>query len=228
MKIMTNKRLMILVCLITGVCVFAIGMTSEPKLAASVSQTQTEMASKAVVSGHNNLKLTPVAQQNAGAEAQPNKQRIPLHVVYGQVFRHIRDLNRQADKDESKGLDGKHFRTLYKRMAKLEDKEAASLDRVAAEANKEMDKLDAEAAHLIKKFREKNPKGSANPNAPRPKPPAELMALSKTRREKLLAARDKLLAELGDEEFRRFEEFLQERIAPEIRQIDLTAPLSNQ
>jgi uncharacterized coiled-coil protein SlyX len=229
MKIMTNKRLMILVCLITGLGVFAIGMTSEPKLAASVSMTKSERASGAVAGGHNNLTPLPTtAQQNAGAEAHPNNQRIPLHVVYGQVFRHIRDLNRQADKDESKGQDGKHFRTLYKRMAKLADKEAASLDRVAAEINREMDKLDAEAARLIKKFREKNPKGSAAPDAPRPKPPAELMALSKTRREKLLAAREKLLAELGDEEFRRFEEFLQERIAPEIRQIDLTAPLSNQ
>lgn len=106
MKIMTNKRLMMLVCLITGVCVFAIGMTSEPKLAASVTPTQNEMASKAVVSGHNNLKPLPTtAQQNGGAEAQPNNQGIPLHVVYGQVFRHIRDLNRQADKEESKGLE---------------------------------------------------------------------------------------------------------------------------
>ncbi len=235
MKIMTNKRLMVLACLITGASVFAIGMTSVPKIDASVSPAQNEQARKAVASSQSVLKppapevqtLTDV-QRGANTESQPTNQRIPLHVVYGQVFRHIRDLNRQADKEELKGLDGKRFRTLYKRMAKLRDEEAAALDRIAAETVKEMDKLDAEAAHLIKKFREKNPKGAADPNARRPMPPAELRALSKTRRGKLLAARDKLLWALGDEQFRRFEEFLQERITPDIKQIDLTTPVSQQ
>jgi uncharacterized coiled-coil protein SlyX len=225
---MTNKRLMMLVCLITGLCVFAIGMTSEPELAASVTQTQNEMASKAVVSGYDNLKPLPTTtQQNAGAEAQPNDQQIPLHVVYGQVFRHIKDLNRQADEEELKGKDGEHFRTLYQRMAKLKDEDAIALDRIAAEAIKEMDKLDAEAAHLIKKFRQMNPKGSAGLGTPRPKPPAGLMTLLKARREKILAARDKLFQALGDEEFGRFEKFLYDQIVPDIQQIDLTAPLSN-
>jgi hypothetical protein len=91
-----------------------------------------------------------------------------------------------------------------------------------------MDKLDAEAAHLIKKFREKNPRGSGTPGAPRPTPPAELMTLSKTRQAKILSARQQLLSALGDTEFRRFEEFLQQRITPNITQIDLTAPLPKQ
>jgi hypothetical protein len=229
MKIMTNKRLMMLVCLITGVCVFAIGMTSGPKHAASVSPTQKETASKSVVGGRNDLKPRPTtAQQSTGAEAQPNNQQIPLHVIYGQVIRHISDLNRQADEEESKGLDGKHFRTLYKRMAKLKDEEADALDRIAAETNKELDKLDAEATHLIKKFREQNPKGSADSGTTRPKPPAELMMLLRTRREKILAAREKLLQALGEEEFDHFEKFLQDNIVPDIQRFELTAPLSNQ
>lgn len=235
MKTVTHKRLLILLCLIMGAILLVAGMGSVPRIAASVSPAQKEQERKAVASSPSGLKplpsgfqTPPDAQGAASTESEPANGRIPLHVVYGQVFRHIKDLNRQADKEELNGKDGKHFRTLYQRMAKLKDRDAIALDHVAAETIKEMDKLDAEAAHLIKKFRQMNPKGSAGLGTPRPKPPAELMTLLKARREKILAARNKLFQALGDEEFGRFEKFLYDQIVPDIQRIDLTPPLSNQ
>ena len=64
-------------------------------------------------------------------------------MVYSQVFRHIKELNRKADDEERLGRDGEHFRKLYKQMAKLDDLQASLLDQIATETNDEVEKLNA-------------------------------------------------------------------------------------
>lgn len=150
---------------------------------------------------------------------QPEAADVPEYVAYGQVFRHIKELHRKADEEERQGRDGAHFRKLYKQMAKLDDRQAALLDEVAAEANAEVEKLNQQAMKIIGELRARHPDGKLTPGEQPPAPPAELAELSAKRRDRINEARDRLRSVFGDEEFERFSEFVRQRVKPGIRRL---------
>ena len=158
--------------------------------------------------------------QGQGDATQPQDQTIPQHVVYGQMFRHIKELKKNADEEDRQGKDGSHFRTLYKRMAKLEDYQAAVLDQIAAETDAEIEKLNKKAKKIIDEIRGRHPEGKLAQGELPPTPPAELKALSDERRNQILQARERLRAAFGEEAFQKFDEFAQQRIKPGIRRLN--------
>lgn len=162
------------------------------------------------------------AQANPRAEdsaQQPEVADVPEEVVYGQVFRHLKELRKKADDEDRQGRDGAHFRKLYKEMAKLEDRQAALLDEVAAEANSDIEKLDKRALKIIGELRAKHPEGKLAVGEQPPAPPAELFELSAKRRDRINVARERLRSVFGEEEFGRFNEFVRERVKPGIRRL---------
>lgn len=153
--------------------------------------------------------------------AQPSEsQDVPEYVVYGQVFRHIKELHRKADEEERQGRDGAQFRGLYRRMAKLDERQAALLDQVAADANRDLAKLNARAMQIIGEVRAKHPDGKLAPGEQPPAPPAELAELSARRRDLILQAKERLHSVFGEEEFLRFDKFVKENLKPGIRRLD--------
>ncbi len=165
------------------------------------------------------FQLNPHAGQPAG---QPESDEIPEHVVYGQIFRHLKELHEKADDEERQGRDGAHLRKLYKEMAKLDDRQAALLDEVAAEANGEIEKLNKRAMKIIGELRAKHPEGKLAPGEQPPAPPAELAELSAKRRNRIDEARERLRSAFGEEEFKRFNEFVRQRVKPGIRRLGNT------
>lgn len=156
---------------------------------------------------------------------QPEAADVPEHVVYGQVFRHIKELHRKADEEERQGRDGARFRRLYKEMAKLDDRQAALLDEIAARTNGEIEKLDRRAMKIIGDLRAKHPEGKLAPGEQPPAPPAELAELSAARRDRISEARERLRSVFGEQEFERFNQFVRERVRPGIRRLnDAGAP----
>lgn len=151
---------------------------------------------------------------------QPESQEIPQYVVYGQVFRHIKELHRKADEEERQGRNGAQFRGLYKQMANLDDRQAGLLDQIAAETNGEMGKLNARAMQIIGEVRGQHPDGKLASGEQPPTPPAELAELSAKRRDLILQARERLRSVFGEEEFQRFDKFVQEHLKPGIRRLD--------
>src|SRR6185295_15927721 len=102
----------------------------------SIAQKSTDKE-KATVSAPSGLKQTPAdldkgdrqpAPQAQQGPASPQDQEVPVHVVYDQMFRHIKELNKKADDEARQGKDGEHFRTLYKRLARLDDHQSQVLD----------------------------------------------------------------------------------------------------
>lgn len=154
---------------------------------------------------------------------QPADQEVPQHVVYGQMFRHIKELHKKADEEERQGRDGAHLRKLYKEMARLDESQAALLDEAATETNREIEKLNRRAMKIISEIRAKHPDGKLAPGEQPPAPPAELAQLSKARRDLITAARERLRATFGEDEFNRFDEFVQQRVKSGIRRLGNSA-----
>jgi uncharacterized protein YdcH (DUF465 family) len=183
------------------------------------------------VSSPSGLKPKPanLERETPPQPAQPNplegqlprqpEADVPEHVVYGQVFRHIKELHRKADEEERQGRDGAHFRKLYREMAKLDDRQAALLDEIAAEADGEIEKLNKRAMKIIGDLRAQHPEGKLATGEQPPAPPAELYELSAARRDRIHEARERLRAVFGEQEFERFNQFVRERVKPGIRRI---------
>lgn len=165
------------------------------------------------------------AQANPSAgqlPPQPESEEVPEDVVYGQVFRHLKELHEKAGDEERQGRDGAHLRKLYKEMAKLDEHQAARLDEVAAEVNNEIEKLNKRAMKIIGELRAKHPDGKLAPGEQPPAPPAELAELSTKRRDRINEARERLRSVFGEDEFKRFNEFVRERVKPGIRRLGNT------
>lgn len=150
----------------------------------------------------------------------PAAEDVPEDIVYGQVFRHLKELRRKADDEERQGRAGVRFRQLYRQMAKLNDRQAMLLDEVAADTDREIEKLNRRAIDIIREVRAKHPEGKLATDERPPAPPAELAQLSAARRDLLMQARERLRSVFGEEEFRRFNRFVQGRVKPGIRRLD--------
>lgn len=222
---MSKKRLVVILLLVAfATSVLAIGSTIAQK---------PDRREQVAVSSPSGLKPQPAdldsaappqpARPNPQGErpiAPPESQDVPQHVVYAQVFRHIQELHKKADEEERRGRDGAHFRGLYKQMAKLDDRQAALLDQIAAETNGEIGKLNARAMQIIGEMRARHPDGKLAVGEQPPAPPAELGELSAKRRDLILQSRERLRSVFGEGEFHRFDGFVQERLKPGIRRLD--------
>lgn len=71
------------------------------------------------------------------AMAGPGSPMLPI--FYDQMFRHLKELKRKASEEERQGKDGEHFRTLYKRLARLEDHQAQTLNQIADDVERDVD-----------------------------------------------------------------------------------------
>lgn len=180
-----------------------------------------------------NATLQPAAsQEQPGPAAQPQAADIPMHVIYGLLFRERAHFKKRAQEQESKGADGSFFREFHKNKLKLSDAETAALDRVADDANREVTKLDKQARKLIDDIRAKNPGGVIKEGKSLPPPPAGLTEMENQRTDVLLQAREQLRAALGDAEFQRVEALLMKDAAERMKVIlrggsaaSLTEPL---
>jgi hypothetical protein len=218
--------------LIVTLCAIAIATTALALGSSSIAQ-QSDKQDKATVSSPSGLKPKPKDEDIAAASrsAQPNQQaqnaasqprdeNIPQDVIYDQMFRHIKELNKKADEEDGQGKDGSHFRTLYKRMAKLEEHQAKLLDKISADVDREVEKLNKRALKVIKDHRARHPEGKLAQGELPPAPPEELKLLSDKRRDQIMQARERLREGLGEEAFQKFDEFVQQRIKPGIRRLD--------
>jgi hypothetical protein len=228
-----NKRKLIVALIAIAIATTALAISS-----ISIAQ-KSDRQGKATVSSPSGLKPNPREdtaaprpaqpnQQAQNASSQPQDQNIPQDVIYDQMFRHIKELNKKADEEASQGKDGTHFRTLYKRLAKLDDRQAQALDDISADVDREVAKLNKRALKVISDLRARNPEGKLAKGELPPAPPAELKALSDERRNVILKARERLRASLGEDGFQKLDEFVQQRIKPGIRRLDApNAPSQN-
>jgi len=152
---------------------------------------------------------------NAGAA-------IPSHVVYRQLFHQVAALNEYADHLEREGKVHSPARGVFKRQAALNDEQVSILNQIAADCEREVKQQDLRARVIINAFSSQYPDGRV-PDGQVPAPPSpELVSMQAERNAIILRARDRLREAYGEEEFGRFETFVERRIASNIKRLSPT------
>lgn len=146
-----------------------------------------------------------------------DSEGIPEEIVYGQMFRHIEELNKKADEEESKGKNGKGLRGLYKEKANLNEKQSVTLDNTAKDVNARLFEVDSKAKQLIEQVRAKHPDGKLQAGEAPPEPPQELYDLSNQRKEILSQGIKTLRENFGPSEFAKFGEFVNKEVKTGIK-----------
>lgn len=158
----------------------------------------------------------PPAQAKQNNKLQPNSNIRPQD-IYEQMFRHYAALQNQAQAAEHEGKDGSALRSFYRREAKLTDQQDSQLNAIASDCVNELERLDARAKQVIDEARARTPGGQLKKGEMPPDPPAELSDLQQQREAKVLQARDKLHTGFGDAEFARFDGFVQQTVAANMK-----------
>ena len=183
------------------------------------NQNRAEITSPSGIKQKPDNLRTPQNQGNQKNQGNQNiPQDIPDDVTYRQVFKHIEELNKKAnDEERVKGKDGKKYRNFYKNMARLDERQASNLDRIADQTNREIKKLDDRAKQIIDQVRAQTPNHRIERGQKPPVPPQELSDLTKSRKNLTLKAISELQTNLGEAEFARFSQFVNEKVKTGIR-----------
>lgn len=152
----------------------------------------------------------------AQTSMQANQSEMPDYVVYRHLFRHVAAFKDKADEIERQGKNAEHLRGFFKHKAELNDYQAQMLDQIAVQCALEIKLIDERAKLIIEAYKAQYPNGQVpHGQLPLP-PPAELGQLTKERNDLVLRKRDELRAAFGDEEFGRFQDFVKNKIAPNV------------
>jgi hypothetical protein len=159
------------------------------------------------------------------ADHPPRKaavEPLPEAVKYWVVFRHLSTLEAKAAAAEKRGGDGTPYRSLFRTSAKLTEAQAARLSSVAADCVARVEEKDREALTVLRAARAAAARQAKAKGGIPPGPPAELQRLQRERDELIEQAREDLHRALGDQEFSRFQSFVDEKIAPAIHRQPLS------
>ena len=153
-----------------------------------------------------------------GALAAPSiaSKPLPPRVVYGQLFKHVLFLERQADLANQRGLNGNDLRNFYQERGRLSASEAAALKQIAADAVAQAQAIDDRIQVVITSFRAQFPGGRLPPNTALPPPPPELSDLQRQKDSVMLTKAAALRTTFGEERFQIFDAFVQREFAPHI------------
>jgi hypothetical protein len=155
----------------------------------------------------------------AQSSIETNKPEIPDSVVYRHLFRHVAALKTKADDFERQNKDAEHLKGFFKRKANLSDEQARRLDEVASQCALGIKTIDERANLIIEAYKAQYPNGQV-PHGQKPAPPpAELQQLTNERNDLVLRKRDELRAAFGEEAFGHFQEFVKNKISPNVNPI---------
>jgi hypothetical protein len=139
------------------------------------------------------------------AAAQNPSVKLPEHVKYYFVLRHIALLNQEAAEAERKGEDSTKYRQHYKNFAALKDGQVGTLNQIAADCLREMVPLDARVKQLVSESRAKLPGGKLEAGQPFPQGSSELKQLDAERDQVMQRAYARLRESFGEVEFKRWQ-----------------------
>ncbi len=157
--------------------------------------------------------LTPSTQS-----AQEQNRQVPEHIPYRILFHQVYVLNQEANKAEAQGKHGSaaSFRSWFKLDAELSDAQARILNEVAAACENDVKQVDKKAKVILDARRAHYPDGKLMPGQEPLPPSEELKVLQQERNTTILQCRDRLRAALGEQEFARFQRFVERRVMPTI------------
>lgn len=158
---------------------------------------------------------------SAYTDGQPSQQirseNIPDYVVYDQLFRTVKAFDREAENLIAQGQNGKIWSEYFEQSGKLNKEQSAVLKQVANDFINEVYPVDARAKQIIDEVRANYPNGQIPAGQELPAAPAELFTLQQQRNEIVLRHRNNLNNLLGTKSFDKFDLFVQQKIANNMR-----------
>jgi hypothetical protein len=159
---------------------------------------------------YSKIKTKPQAQA-------PQASPLPRAVLYWLMFQHIKTLNSMAEKLEAENKDGRPYRDHYKINAKLDDMQMVQLNQIVEDCYRDVSEMDRRAKALIDEARARVPGGKLEPGQIPPSPPAQLKEMQKERDAMVEGAYNRLRETFGMKEFERFNKFVNEKVAPQVK-----------
>ncbi len=151
-----------------------------------------------------------VSQQTGPLLSSPSEE-----VLYRHLFRHVLKYQQIADRDEAAG-EPSPFRHSFRTKLELNPTEEDDLNFIAADTAIQLETVQAQIVQVMRTFRANYPVGLLAPGSVLAPPPPELAPLVAQKRAIVLAARDRLRTELGNDEFKRLDSLVKTRIAPQV------------
>lgn len=213
---MVNKRLLVAVCLL-ALATTAFAVSGPLHRAVSFIKQGSVPPSKNSSQPRHQFAADGQAQPDNAAQSQAAE--VPKHIIYGILFRERAKLNQKAHEKEVKGEDGSPLRKYHKDKLKLDDAQSAVLDNIADETNRKVALVDKKALKIIEAERSRHPGGKLKDGELPPPPPLELKTLQQERDALVLQRREQLRQALGDTEFQRVDEFLQQDITSKMQPV---------
>lgn len=140
--------------------------------------------------------------------AQTSSQ-IPFHILYDQLFRLSVNFQKKAEEQRLKGESITTLKDYFKDEAKFSDSQNQIFEQLAIEYIQEVEPIDNQARQIISQIRQQFQDGWVNEGQEVPPPPTELGTLQGRRNSLALSYREKLQNLLGNDDFERFDSFVQ-------------------
>jgi hypothetical protein len=122
-------------------------------------------------------------------------------------------FKKKADVAEQHGIDRSNLRFLVAQKGGLNESEAKMLESIAVQCEKDVAAQDAKAKVIIDAYRAQHPFGIVNKSLPIAPAPPELDSMWQQRIQIILAARDQLRNQLGEQAFGKFDQVLKKPAA---------------
>jgi len=163
--------------------------------------------------------------QTPRTEPSPQQSRsIPDYVTYRVLLHQAVLFNKQAEEAASKGKsDAAHaYRNAFKQDAELSDEQVSKFNQVADTCEQEVQAQDAKARVVIDARRAEHQRtGQVVPPSP------ELETMQQERNAIILRCRDRLHKAFGEQEWERFQGFVQQRVVPTVTMTQAQPPAPN-
>ncbi len=164
---------------------------------------------------------------NQTPRTEPSPKRIgsvPDHIIYRVLLHQAVLFNEKAEEAERLGKNGSAhaYRNAFKQDAELSDEQVGKFNQVAASCEQEVRDQDAKARVIIDARRAEHQRtGQVVPPSP------ELEVMQQERNAIILRCRDRLHEAFGEQEWGRFQGFLQQRVVPTITVTQAQPPAPN-
>jgi hypothetical protein len=169
------------------------------------------------LNGQTAAKQQPPGPVAPASLPSPRPPAAPDYVVYRHVFHHLLALKEHAKEVERRGGNGRAIGDYYKDRARLKDDQAQAFEKIAADCERDVAKLDAKAQKIIDAAHARFPNGKVPAGAQLPPPPPELHRLQLERIQTIVEARNRLRSALGEQGFQQLDDFIKVNIAPQVQ-----------
>jgi len=141
---------------------------------------------------------------------------VPTPVLYRFFFRHLANLDVQANSLDSQGQSGGDLRDYYQTVLSLTDQETASLKQNGTNCMGAVKQLDQQAQAIIQQLRAPFPGGYVPPGGAPPPPNPQLTQLTQTRDNVTNSQIQALQAALGATTFQKVDNYVKTQFASQV------------